>query len=153
MSGHEKLRLRAREIMPTSELLEQTLSGSYRAYKAFQDALPGLGIEQDWQWYTPHKAWFAKGQYRWTTRRGARKEKNLYWLHIYEGTFSVTVWFLEKNRAEVLKADVSEKTKRLIWEVGTMGKVATFPVMSEISTVESLCDVYALIECKKRLET
>jgi len=55
MNDHEKLRLRDPEITPTSEVLEQTLGGSYAAYETFQDALPGLEIEQEWQWYTPHK--------------------------------------------------------------------------------------------------
>jgi len=152
MNDHEKLRLRDPEITPTSEVLEQTLGGSYAAYEAFQDALPGLEIEQEWQWYTPHKAWFAKGQHFWTTPRGTRKEKNLYWLHVYEGYFSVAVWFKEKNRAEVLMADVSEKTKQLIRDAETMGKMPTFPVVFDISTSEPLADIYTLLDCKKRLE-
>jgi len=47
MNNHEKLRLRDPEVTPTSEVLEQTLGGSYAAYEAFQDALPnrsGNGI-------------------------------------------------------------------------------------------------------------
>jgi len=152
MNDHEKLRLRDPEVFPTSEVLEQTLGGSYSAYEVFQDALPGLEIEQEWQWYTPHKAWFAKGQHFWTTPRGTRKEKNLYWLHVYEGYFSVAVWFKEKNRAEVLMADVSEKTKQLIRDAETMGKMPTFPVVFDITTVEPLADIYTLLDCKKRLE-
>ena len=152
MNNHENLRLRDPDVTPTSEVLEQTLGGSYAAYEMFQDALPGLEIEQDWQWYTPHKAWFAKGQHFWTTPKGTRKEKNLYWLHVYEGSFSIAVWFKEKNRAEILRADVSEKTKQLIRDTETMGKVPTFPVVFDICTAEPLADVYMLIEYKKRLE-
>jgi len=152
MNDHEKLRLRDPEVTPTSEVLEQTLGDSYTTYETFQDALPGLEIEQEWQWYTPHKAWFAKGQHFWTTPRGTRKEKNLYWLHVYEGSFSVAVWFKEKNRAEVLMADVSEITKQLIRDAETMGKMPTFPVIFDIATVEALADIYALLDCKKRLE-
>lgn len=109
MNDHEKLGLREPEVTPTSELLEQTLDDSFAVYETFQDALPNLEIEQDWQWYTPYKAWFAKGQHWWVTLRGTRKEKNLYWLYVYEGYFSVAVWFKEKDRTEVLRADVSEK--------------------------------------------
>jgi len=152
MNDHEKLRLRDPETTPTSEVLEQTLGDSYAAYETFQDALPGLEIEQEWQWYTPHKAWFAKGQHFWTTPRGTRKEKNLYWLHVYEGSFSVAIWFKEKNRAEVLMADVSEKTKQLIRDAETMGKLPTFPVVFDITTVEPLADIYELLNCKKRIE-
>jgi len=152
MNDHEKLRLRDPEMTPTSEVLEQTLGDSYAAYETFQDALPSLEMEQEWQWYTPYKAWFAKGQHFWTTPRGTRKEKNLYWLYIYKGYFSVTVWFKEKNRAEVLMADVSEKTRQLIRDAETMGKLPTFPVVLDITTAEPLADIYALLDCKKRIE-
>jgi len=152
MNNHEKLRLKDPIEMPTSAVLEQALGDSYAAYETFQEELPNLEIEQAWQWYTPYKAWFAKGQHWWTTPRGTRKEKNLYWLHVFEGYFSVAVWFKEKNRAEVLKANVSEKTRQMIRDAKTMGKVLTFPVVFDVTTAESIVDIYALIECKKRLE-
>ena len=150
--NHDGLRLRDPSMTPTSELLEQTLGESFSTYELLQEELPGLEIEQEWQWYTPHKAWYAKGQHFWTTARGTRKEKNLYWLHVFDGYFNVAVWFLEKNRAEILRADISENTKQLICEAKTMGKMATFPVMFNVTTTEPLADIYELIECKKRLE-
>jgi hypothetical protein len=152
MNNHEKLQLRDPEETPTIKALKQALGGSYAAYEAFQNALPKLEIEQEWQWYTPHKAWFAKGQHWWTTPRGKKKEKNLYWLHVCEGYFCVAVWFKEKNRNEALKAGVSEKTKRLIRDAKTMGKMPTFPVRFDITTAELLADIYELIDCKKRIE-
>ena len=152
MNNHEKLQLKDPEVMPTNTILEQILGDSYIPYEMFQEALPHLEIEQEWQWYTPYKAWFAKGQHWWTTPRGAKKEKNLYWLYIFEGYFSVAVWFKEKNRMEVLEADVSDKTKQLVSDAKTMGKLPTFPVVFDITTAEPLLDIYALIDCKKRLE-
>ena len=152
MNDHENLQLREPQVTPTRELLEQILGDSYAAYETFQDALPGLEMEQEWQWYTPYKAWFAKGQHFWVTPRGARKEKNLYWLYVYDGYFSVAVWFKEKNRTEVLMADVSEKTRQLIRDAETMGKLPTFPVVFDITTVEPLADIYELLNCKKRIE-
>ena len=156
MNNHEELRLLLRlkdpEIMPTATVLEQTLGGSYPAYEAFQEEFPALEIEQEWQWYTPYKAWFAKGQHFWTTPRGTNKEKTLYWLYVYEGYFSVAVWFKEKNRAEILNARVSEKTTQLIVDAQTMGKMPTFPVVFDIKTADSLADIYTLIDYKKKLE-
>ena len=152
MDRSENLRLRNPDAAPTSELLEQTLGDSYAAYEAFQEGLPELEIEQVWQWYTPHKAWFARGQHSWTTSRGTIKEKTLYWLYVYEGFFSVAVWFKEKNRPEAAKCNVSEKTQQLILVAKTHGKVPTFPVIIDIATAEPLPDVYALINCKKRIE-
>ena len=152
MINHDNLRLRDPNITPTSEVLAQTLGDSYAAYEIFQDALSGLEIEQDWQWYTPHKAWFAKGQHFWTTPKGTKKAKNLYWLHVFDGCFSVTVWFKEKNRAEILRANVSEKTNQLIRNAETAGKVPTFPVVFDINTAEPIADLCAMIDCKKLFE-
>lgn len=152
MNDHEKLRLREPQMMPTSLVLEQALGDSYAAYETFQDALHSLEMEQNWQWYTPYKAWFAKGQHFWVTSRGTRKEKNLYWLYVYEGYFSVAIWFKEKNRTVVLDTDVSEKTKKLVQDAKTMGKLPTFPVVIDITTEESLADIYVLLDCKKRIE-
>jgi len=137
-------------VTPSSELLRQTLGDSYAAYETLQEALPGLEMEQEWQWYTPHKAWFAKGQHFWTTPRGTRKEKNLYWLHVYEGAFSIAVWFKEKNRVELLQSNVNETTKQLIRDAETYGKMPTFPVVFDITTSELPANFYALIDCKKR---
>ena len=152
MDNHKNLQLRDPEVIPTHEILKQILGDSYTVYEVFQDALPNLELEQEWQWYTPHKAWFAKGQHFWTTPRGTRKEKNLYWLYVYDGYFSVVVWFKEKNRAEIICADVSEKTKQTIQSAETMGKVPTFPVLFDVTTMEVLADIYTLLDCKKRLE-
>jgi len=152
MHNREELRLKDPEATPTSEILEQILGDSYNAYEEFQEALPGLDIEQEWQWYKPYKAWFAKGQHWWETARGTRKEKNLYWMYFFDGHFTVAVWFKEKNREAILEADVSEKTKGLIADAETMGKLPTFPVMFDVTTIEPLADIYVLLDWKKRLE-
>ena len=55
MSLNDNLQLRDPIVTPTCELLECILGGSYAAYEALQNALPGLEMEQEWQWYTPHK--------------------------------------------------------------------------------------------------
>jgi hypothetical protein len=152
MTDKEKLRLKDPRIFPTSEVLTLELGDSYAAYEAFQEYLPTLEIRQEWQWYTPHKVWSAKGQHSWTTPRGTNKEKTLYWLYVFDGYFSVAVWFKEKNRMEILGADINKKTKQTIIEAETMGKMPTFPVIFEVTTTELLADIYTLIKCKKGLE-
>ena len=146
------LRLKDPETMPTEETLAEALGEVFAAYEAFFEGLPRLGIEQEWQWYTSHKAWFARGWHSYVSPRGARKEKTLYWLYVYEGSFSVAVWFKEKNRAEALKAPVSDTAKRLIADAKIWGKVPTFPVVFDTTDAKLLADIYTLIECKKRLE-
>ena len=152
MSTSEKPQLRTPDAPPATDEVEQVLGESYTAYQTLQNILPNLEIEQEWQWYTPYKAWFARGQHRWTTPRGTKKEKTLYWLYVYKGYFSIAVWFKEKNRTQVLETNVSEKTKQLIRNAETMGKMPTFPVVFEITTVEPLADVHTLINFKKIVE-
>lgn len=152
MDKHGIMQLRDSSAVPDSELLKQVLGNSYAAYEAFQAALPGIGVQPQWQWYTPYKAWLAKGQYHWTSKRGTKKEKTLYWLHVFDGYFSIAVWFKEKNHAALLSADLSEGTRQRIFDAQTMGKLATFPVVFDIRTAELPADVFSLIDCKKSLE-
>lgn len=151
---HEKFQLKEKDIAPTADILQAVLSSdSYAAYEQLQETLPSLGMEQVWQWYTPHKAWFARGQYFWTSPRGKNKEKTLYWLYVFEGYFTVAVWFKEKNRAELLSAGLSEQTKQRIQNAEDMGSAITFPVLVDVKSLEPLAEIVALINCKKMLES
>jgi hypothetical protein len=153
MNSHENLQFKDPNSPPTNETLTETLGKSYTAYETFQDTLSELEIEQVWQWYKPYKAWFAKGQHFWTTARGIRKEKTLYWLHVYDEHFCVVIWFKEKNRTEILNADVSEETRQLIREAKEWScKMPTFPVIFDITMSVPIDDIRVLIDCKKRLE-
>ena len=152
MENIEELRLRQKDVMPTNDVLEEVLVSSYIAYEMFQETLPELEIEQNWQWYAPHKVWAGKGQYFWTTVRGTKKEKVLYWLHVCEGYFNVAVWFKEKNRSEVLSADVNEETRKVICNAKTEMGLPTFPVLFRVTEIDQLTDIYKLIELKKKLE-
>jgi len=152
MDNNKGLQLREHDVIPTSDVLEKILEDSFAVYETFQEALSDLEMEQNWQWYTPHKSWYAKGQYFWTSSRGTRKEKTLYWLYVYEGYFNVAIWFKEKNRIDVLNADVNEKTKKTIRDAKTEMGLPTFPVTFKVTTKEALADIYTLIDCKKRIE-
>jgi len=152
---YEKLRLREPEVTPTKEVLEKVLGESFRAYQQFVDGLGDLEIANEWKFYpcACGKAWMARGEYRWTTLRGANKTKNIYWMSAWEKYFVVAVWFKEDNRAELLKADVSENTKRLIREGKMFGpKMRTFPVEFEVRDNKQLADIYMMLRLKKKLE-
>ena len=77
----------------------------------------------------------------------------LYWLHVYEEHFCVAIWFKEKNRTEILNADVSEETRQLIREAKEWScKMPTFPVIFDITMSVPIDDIRVLIDYKKRLE-
>lgn len=153
MSKYDNLRLKECEEVPTYELLEKILGESFETYEIFQEALASFEIEQDWQYYACScKSWMARGQYRWTTPRGTSKEKTIYWLSAWDGFFKVMIWFLEKNRNEILKENLSEETKQKICDAKTLGKMNTFPLEFEMTSAKPLADIYSLIRCKKQLE-
>lgn len=154
MSSYENLRLKESEIVPTYELLEKILDSSFDTYKTFQDELADLQLEQEWKYYNCScKSWMARGQYRWTTARGTNKEKTIYWLSAWDGYFKVVIWFLAKNRHEILKENLSKTIRQTILDAKTLGKLNTFPVEFDVRTDEFLSDIYLLIKCKKELET
>ena len=65
----------------------------------------------------------------------------------------VAIWFKEDNRAEILRADVSEETKELIRKGKMFGpKMRTFPVEFEIRDTKQIADVCTLLKYKIRLE-
>ena len=152
---YEALRLREQEISPTPEVLKTALGKSFSAYETFLKGLPKLDISNQWQYYpcVGTKAWMARGEYKWTTPRGANKTKNIYWLSAWDKHFKMSIWFKEDNRTEILKSDVSEQTKQLIRKGKMFGpKMRTFPVEFEITTTEPIADIYTLIKLKKQLE-
>jgi len=151
----EDLRLKDPNIVPTEEVLREALGENYEVYAEFVEGLGKLSVEQIWQYYPCFcgKAWMARGSYKWTTPRGANKEKNIYWLTAWDGYFHVAVWFKEMNRMEILKADVSEGTKEFIRNAKMLGqKMRTFAVEFSVKGNESLADIYELLRCKIRLE-
>ena len=152
---YEDLRLRDLLIEPNDKLLEEILGNSYRAYKTFCEKLGELEIQQVWQYYPcfATKAWLARGEYKWTTPRGAKKSKNIYWLSAWDKYFNLGIWFKGPNRAEVLALNLSDETKKIVSEAKQFGpKMNTFPVELVITKPEQLADVYELIKTKKRLE-
>jgi len=152
---YEELRLREEGIFPTDEVLKKALGDSYPAYQTFQKGLAELDLSNEWKFYpcVGTKAWMARGEYKWTTVRGANKTKNIYWLSVWDGYFHVAVWFKEMNRAEILKADISEETKQLIRGAKIFGpKMKTFPIEFQVKTTNQIQDIYTLIRYKKKLE-
>ena len=99
------------------------------------------------------KCWLAQGKYKWCTPRGAKKEKTIYWSAAWDKYFVVAIWFKEDNRPEILRADVSEKTKQLIRNGKMFGpKMRTFPVEFEVTDTGQIADICTLIKFKQKLE-
>jgi len=80
---NEQQLLRDPDVQPTSEILAEGLREADKAYTKFVKALESYDISlMDWRFYNDGKAWLSKGEYKWTTPRGANKVKPIFWLSI-----------------------------------------------------------------------
>jgi len=66
-----------------------------------------------------------------------------------EGYFKPTIYFRERNRPEIEKAAVSEKTRRIVAEAKQMGKKPDFSATFDVAAGEPPDGIYALMNCRK----
>ena len=147
----EQQLLRDSSIEPTNEIIAQGLGAANETYTEFITGLGNIGITlMDWRYYNDGKAWLTKGEYKWTTPRGANKVKPIFWLSIWEGFFKISFLFSTTVQAELQNLPISQETKELINNAKPMGKTMQFiPVTMDIKTDSQLSDVYAIAEFRK----
>ena len=138
-------------VQPTSEIIAEGLKSANTAFIKFVDGLKQYGITlMDWRFYNDGKAWLSKGEYKWTTPRGANKVKPLFWLSIWEGFFKVSFFFSEKIRADLMNLPITEGAKEKIEYAETMGKTMRFiPIVFDISDDKLIGDLYILAQFRK----
>jgi len=143
--------LRNPEIQPTDKIIADGLGETYKAYTKFVKEAEHYGISfMDWRFYNDGKAWLSKGEYKWTTPRGANKAKPLFWLSIWSGFFRVAFFFGFDIKKDLLELSISQTAKDIIENVEPMGKTMRFlPLVFDISSEEQLGDLYILSEFRK----
>ena len=143
--------LRDPNIEPTSEIIAEGLGAAYEPYSVFIKELGTYCITlMEWRFYNDGKAWLSKGEYKWTTPRGANKVKPIFWLSIWEGFFRVSFFFCTSVQAELQDLPISQDTKELIKNAAPMGKTMRFiPVIMNIKTSQQLSDVYIIAQFRK----
>ena len=143
--------LRDPDIQPTDAIIAAGLGGASGTFNKFVDELREIGITlMDWRYYNDGKAWLSKGEYKWTTPRGANKVVPIFWLSIWEGFFRVVFFFGYAMKEELLSLPISPQAKEIISNTAPMGKkVLSLPVVLEISSDDQLADVYELAELRK----
>jgi hypothetical protein len=104
----------------------------------------------DWRFYNDGKAWLSKGEYKWTTPRGASKVKPIFWLSIWESFFRISFFFATSVRDELQDLPISQEAKDIIKNANPMGKTMQFiPVIMDIKTSKQLSDVYCIAQFHK----
>ena len=107
--------LRNPNIQPTAECIADGLGTANKTYVKFAEELKQYGITlMDWRYYNDGKAWLSKGEYKWTTARGANKVKPIFWLSIWDGFFKTTFYIPEKVRSEALNLPLEDDVKNMI---------------------------------------
>ncbi len=150
-AGRQQL-LRDPGIEPTKEIIAAGLGAAYKTYTKFVNELAdhhGITL-MDWRFYSDGRAWLSKGEYKWTTARGANKVKPIFWLSIWERFFKVSFFFSVSVQEEILSLPISEETKAIIRNAQPMGKTARFiPLVIDIDHDRQLSDVYEIAAFRK----
>jgi len=149
---NEQQLLRDQSIEPTGEVIANGLGAANSVYTQFVEVLKDYDITlMDWRYYNDGKAWLSKGEYKWTTPRGANKVKPIFWLSIWEGFFKVSFFFSSSVHEELQNLPLTKKTKELIKNAKPMGKTKRFvPVVMDIKTEKQLKDVFAIAQFRKQ---
>jgi hypothetical protein len=135
--------LREKNILPTTEVLENVLGESYSAFNELMGIItnPEFGLVPQWNYYNDGKAWLCKVSY---------KKKTVFWLSVWDGYFKIGFYFTEKNSSGVLKMDIEEKIKEEFIQRESIGKL--MPLAISVSNKEQIADVIKVIEYKKSLK-
>lgn len=137
----EPFALKDKEQFPTPEVLSTILKGSFPAYEQLEKELADAGTGIEWKYYNDGKAWMGKLM---------AKKKNLGWLHVYSGFFTVTCFCMEKHLETIAASALPQQVKDQILGEAFDSKLK--PMRIAVRAVEQIADVYKLLDFKKRLK-
>lgn len=137
----EPFALKDKEQFPTPEVLSTILKGSFPAYEQLEKELADAGTGIEWKYYNDGKAWMGKLM---------AKKKNLGWLHVYSGFFTVTCFCMEKHLETIAASALPQQVKDQVLGEAFDSKLK--PMRIAIRAVEQIADVYKLLDFKKRLK-
>lgn len=137
----EPFALKDKEQFPTPEVLSTILKGSFPAYEQLEKELADAGTGIEWKYYNDGKAWMGKLM---------AKKKNLGWLHVYSGLFTVTCFCMEKHLETIAASALPQQVKDQILGEAFDSKLK--PMRIAVRAVEQIADVSKLLDFKKRLK-
>lgn len=137
----ETLALRDGDILPTQEVLEAILGSSYPAFEELNALLIAMEIRPEWNYYRDGKAWLCKMMF---------KKKNMGWLHVYDGFFRVSFFFMERHLTAIADLNISDCIKEDFYEMKPVGKL--LPMSIAVGDKEKLEDVLTVLRFKRSLK-
>ena len=137
----ETLALRDGDIFTTQEVLEAVLGSSYPAFEELNALLISMEIRPEWNYYRDGKAWLCKMMF---------KKKNMGWLHVYDGFFRVSFFFMERHLSAIADLNISDYIKEDFYEMKPVGKL--LPMSIVVGDKEKLEDVLTVLRFKRSLK-
>ncbi len=143
--------LRDPAVFPSDEVIAAALGQSYKTYAEFLERAAHEKITlTQWCFYNDGKAWLTKGEFNWTTERGTKKVKPLFWLSVWNGFFKVTFFFSPAHKEELLSLELSGQIKKAVANASPLGKtMRIMPVVLEVNSETELKGVFLLAHFKR----
>ena len=129
--------LKEQEIVPTKEVLQNTLGEIYSVLEELETRLTQdeFGLTFDWKYYKDGKAWLCKV---------CHKKKTIFWLSVWEGFFKTSFFFLERQLEGIAALKTNENSFAIKKEWGKM-----IPLIFNINDQKQFPDLLKIIKYKK----
>ncbi len=133
----EENMLKYKEVFPNEEVLEFTLGKSYIAYRELISRLSEKNITTQWNYYNDGKSWLCKL---------LLKKRNLAWLSVYDKSFNVTCYFMEKHIEDIDNSHISQPIKEQFYNAKPIGKLIPMTIKTSQDIISN--DVVEMILLK-----
>ena len=137
----EQLILKDGTVFPDMEVLKCALKGSFTIYEEFLVMLTESGITPEWNFYKDGGSWLCKM---------LLKKKNLGWIAVFDGYFSITFYFLERHLEAIAELEISEQIKEDFCRMKPVGKLLPMRIIAADSM--AIKDIATVIQLKKGLK-
>ena len=137
----EQLILKDGTVFPDMEVLKCALKDSFPIYEEFLGVLTELGITPEWNYYKDGGSWLCKM---------LLKKKNMGWIAVFDGYFSVTFYFLERHLEAIAELEISEQIKEDFCKAKAHGKLLPMRIIAADSL--AIKDIAIVIQLKKGLK-
>ncbi|MCD7978485.1 MAG: DUF3788 domain-containing protein [Tannerellaceae bacterium] len=130
--------LKNQEQLPTDSYLQTIMKDNFPIYEAFRQLqITETGTEPEWRFYKDGNAWLGKMMY---------KKKNLGWIHVYNGYFKVTFYFMERHTTGIASLPIAGEIKEEFYKTPSTGKL--IPMIITV-TEDTLKDIRTILQFKK----
>ena len=121
------------DVTPDEQRISAALCGAMDAWRVLESALstPPFDLVLSWRYYRDG-GWLCKA---------LRGQRNLAWLAVWDGYFTVTFYFAARHRADLLELDVGDALRRQAAEAEMTGRM--LPLVIEVRDEQ---DVEAVLE-------